>query len=66
MYGFSFCSNGKEMLRPMFSPRASDAPRFAASMIPGPPPSTRRSGRSVPERPFDHCVRRRASSRASS
>ena len=38
MYGFGHCSNGSPIFRPMVLPPASAAPRFAASMIPGPPP----------------------------
>jgi hypothetical protein len=33
-----FCSNGSMMLRPIDFAPTSSAPRFAASMIPGPPP----------------------------
>ena len=34
----SYCSNGNSMPSPTESPPASAAPRFAASMTPGPPP----------------------------
>src|SRR6185437_10805535 len=37
-YGLMCCSKGSSMLQPMESPFPSCAPRFAASMIPGPPP----------------------------
>ncbi len=37
-YGLDLCSNGSSMLQPTESPPASKAPRFAASMMPGPPP----------------------------
>jgi hypothetical protein len=37
--GSGSCSSGSSMLRPTDSPlRLAKAPRFAASMIPGPPP----------------------------
>ena len=66
MYGLSICSKGSEMFKPMFSPAASEAPRFAASMIPGPPPEQTTKRRSVPSSPFDQCVSRAANSRVSS
>ncbi len=37
-YGFSACSYGSSMLHPIDSPLPSWHPRFAASMMPGPPP----------------------------
>ena len=37
-YGFDACSCGSRMLKPTESPPASRAPRFAASITPGPPP----------------------------
>ena len=37
-YGLPPCSKGSSMLRPIEGAPASFAPRFAASMIPGPPP----------------------------
>jgi len=39
-YGFGFCSCGRMMFSPTLVPLPSRAPRFAASMIPGPPPVT--------------------------
>src|ERR671931_491558 len=39
-YGFDSCSCGSSMLKPTESPPPSRAPRFAASMTPGPPPVT--------------------------
>src|SRR5712692_8095497 len=38
MYWFGRCSCGRPMFSPIVRPRASEAPRLAASMIPGPPP----------------------------
>src|SRR5919201_3885768 len=37
-YGFDRCSCGSRMLKPTERPPASRAPRFAASITPGPPP----------------------------
>ena len=37
-YSFDFCSCGNSMLHPTDVPPASNAPRLAASIIPGPPP----------------------------
>jgi hypothetical protein len=37
-HSLSSCSNGSSMPRPTESPPASDAPRLAASIAPGPPP----------------------------
>ena len=37
-YGFVSCSPGRSMVQPTVRPPASFAPRFAASMMPGPPP----------------------------
>ena len=34
----SRCSNGSSMPSPTETPPASDAPRFTASIAPGPPP----------------------------
>src|SRR5215813_3086227 len=38
MYGFANCSCGSSIESPTDFPPASYAPRFAASIIPGPPP----------------------------
>src|SRR6266702_2448912 len=47
IYGFANCSCGSSIERPTDLPPASYAPRFAASMMPGPPPeqTTKRRGR---------------------
>ena len=52
-YGFDACSCGSSMLKPTESPPPSCAPRFAASITPGPPPVTTAQPRSAkqPSRP---------------
>src|SRR3990172_4901919 len=55
------------MVRPTLRPCASEAPRFAASMMPGPPPvQTTKRRCAAGSSPLDHCVKRKASVRAAS
>jgi hypothetical protein len=64
--GLSNSSSGIEMVSPTLSPFASEAPRLAASMMPGPPPVQTTKRRSLRSSFFDQAVKRWASSRAAS
>ena len=65
MYGLGNCSKGSPMFRPMVLPPASDAPRLAASMMPGPPPEQTTKRYVLLVNWSDHSVSIRASARAS-
>ena len=61
-HSFIPCSNGSSMLSPTEGAPESTAPRFAASMIPGPPPVMTAKPASPSRRPTSRAAAYRGSS----